>query len=67
VGASRKRFLGDILGAEPGRRLAGSLAVAAWCYMGGVEIVRVHDVEETAGLFRSLDAIARPRDYTKAG
>jgi dihydropteroate synthase len=66
VGASRKRFIGELLGAEAGRRIAGSLAVAAHCFAAGVEIVRVHDAEETAGLFRTLDAIDHPCDYFKA-
>jgi dihydropteroate synthase len=63
VGASRKRFLGELLGAEPHDRLGGSLAVAAWCFKNRVDLVRVHDVKETAGLFRVLDAIDHPEDY----
>jgi dihydropteroate synthase len=43
-------------------RLCGSLAVAARCYQQGVEIVRVHDVRETAGLFRVLEAMEHPAD-----
>jgi len=61
VGASRKSFLGTLLGgAAPDARLPGSLAVAALCRERGVEMVRVHDVAETAGLFRVLDAIDNP-------
>jgi dihydropteroate synthase len=63
IGASRKRFLGELLGAEPRGRLSGSLAVAAWCFKSGVDLVRVHDVKETAGLFRVMDAIEHPEDY----
>ncbi len=64
VGASRKSFLGTLLGgAGPDARLAGSLAVAALCFQQGVEMVRVHDVSETAGLFRVLDAIAHPGEH----
>ena len=63
IGASRKRFLGELLGAEPRGRLSGSLAVAAWCFKCGVDLVRVHDVKETAGLFRVMDAIEHPEDY----
>jgi len=63
VGASRKRFLGELLDAEPQDRLSGSLAVAAWCFKNRVDLVRVHDVKETAGLFRVLDAIDHPEDY----
>jgi dihydropteroate synthase len=49
LGASRKRFIGTIAGAaEPKARLPGSLAVALAALHQGVQIVRVHDVEETA-------------------
>lgn len=48
VGASRKSFIGKILGnAEPGERLQGSLACAAIAVWNGAKIVRVHDVRET--------------------
>jgi dihydropteroate synthase len=64
VGASRKSFLGTLLGgAGAESRLAGSLAAAALCYYRGVEMVRVHDVAETAGLFRVLEAIDHPDDH----
>jgi dihydropteroate synthase len=63
IGASRKRFLGELLKTGTENRLPGSLAVAARCYTQGVDIVRVHEVAETAGMFRVLDAMAFPRDY----
>lgn len=63
IGASRKRFLGELLDRESHDRLSGSLAVAASCLKNGLDIVRVHDVKETAGLFRVLDAIDHPEDY----
>lgn len=63
VGASRKRFLGELLRADTDDRLAGSLAVAARCYECNVEIVRVHDVRETFGFFRVIDAMEHPGDY----
>ena len=63
VGASRKRFLGELLDAGPGDRLSGSLAAAAACYVSGVEFVRAHDVLETARLLRVMDAVAHPEDY----
>ncbi|MCV3270360.1 dihydropteroate synthase [Roseobacter sinensis] len=49
LGASRKGFIGT-LGAEPqaDRRLPGSLAVALAALKHGTQIVRVHDVPETA-------------------
>jgi dihydropteroate synthase len=54
VGASRKSFLGKLLGREVDQRLAGSLAAAAWALMQGVNVVRVHDVAETADVVRWL-------------
>lgn len=63
IGASRKRFLGELLDADLERRLPGSLAVAARCMQYGVDVVRVHDVAETAGLFRVLDAMEHPGNY----
>jgi len=48
LGASRKRFIGKLAGAEaPRERMAGSLAVALHALSQGVQILRVHDVAET--------------------
>jgi len=48
VGASRKRFIGEITGVtEPRDRLAGSVAAALAAVEHGAAIVRVHDVAET--------------------
>jgi dihydropteroate synthase len=63
IGASRKRFLGELLAAGAGDRLPGDLAVAARCYRHNVEIIRAHDVRETVGMLRVLDAMAHPGDY----
>lgn len=58
VGASRKRFIGEITGeVRPDRRLAGSVAVAVWAAMHGASIVRVHDVVETVQALRTITAI----------
>ena len=49
LGASRKRFIGTIGGeADAARRTPGSLAVALAALKHGTQIVRVHDVPETA-------------------
>jgi dihydropteroate synthase len=62
VGASRKRFVGELSGVEdPSDRLEGSLAAAVWCATQGVEIVRVHDVGATVRALGVADAIARGR------
>ena len=48
VGASRKRFIGEVTGvARPGARLGGSLGAAAAAVVGGASVIRVHDVAET--------------------
>jgi dihydropteroate synthase len=48
LGASRKRFIGEIGGAShPLDRLGGSLAVALHGAAQGVQILRVHDTNET--------------------
>jgi len=60
IGASRKNFLGLSLGREPDQRLAGSLAVAAHCWLEGVDLIRVHDVTETADLFKTLALVRDP-------
>ncbi len=53
VGASRKSFLGQILGvAEPKQRLAGSLSCAAMAALSGAAVLRVHDVAETVQMVR---------------
>ena len=57
VGASRKAFIGKILGSEPDERLEGSLAAAIAAVFGGAHIIRVHDVNETRKAIRVADAI----------
>jgi dihydropteroate synthase len=59
LGVSRKGFLGKRLGRAVERRLAGSLA--AVCHALGrraVQIVRVHDVEETRDAVTVYEAIS---------
>ena len=59
LGASRKRFIGDLLGVPLEERLEGSLAAVAQGVQQGVDVVRVHDVQATVRLVRVLDAIVR--------
>jgi dihydropteroate synthase len=62
VGVSRKRFVGELSGADdPAQRLEGSLAAGVWCASQGVEMLRVHDVGSTVRALRVVDAIARER------
>ncbi|NLI97067.1 dihydropteroate synthase [bacterium] len=53
VGASRKSFIGKLLGLEVGERLEASIAASVISYLNGASILRVHDVAEHR---RALDA-----------
>ena len=48
VGASRKRWIGELCG-EPRAeaRAGGSVGAAVWCALNGAAVVRVHDVAAT--------------------
>jgi dihydropteroate synthase len=60
VGASRKRFVGKILGTEdPGDRKEGTAATVALSIAAGAAVVRVHDVREMARVAKVSDAIVR--------
>ncbi len=60
VGASRKRFLGKILGTDdPDDRKEGTAATVALSIAGGADVVRVHDVREMARVAKVSDAIVR--------
>jgi len=61
VGASRKRFIG-VLGRNepPGERVPGSLAAALAALDRGVQILRVHDVPETAQAVAVWQALTCP-------
>ncbi len=63
LGVSRKGFIGRALGGRPvDRRLAGSLAAAAYVLArGSAQVLRVHDVEATRDvvtLFEAIDGAA---------
>lgn len=57
VGASRKSFIGAVLGLPVTDRLEGSLAVAAVAAWQGAQMIRVHDVRATRRVVRMVDAI----------
>jgi dihydropteroate synthase len=60
IGASRKRFIGEVLAeAEPCARDWGTAAVTAHLHRHGVELVRVHNVRASVDTIRVLDAIAQ--------
>jgi dihydropteroate synthase len=59
IGASRKRFIGQLLGREPQERLAGSLAVAVFAVLRGAHLLRVHDVKESCDALKLVDTLRR--------
>ncbi len=60
VGASRKSFLGAILGGLPAEdREEATLATTAWAFENGAAAVRVHDVESSVRVARMLDVMRR--------
>jgi len=62
VGASRKRFIGDICQTpNAADRVGGSLGVAVWSALHGASVIRVHDVKE------SRQALSVLREIRKAG
>ena len=59
LGASRKRFIGELTGAELTEdRLPGSLASVLWAASQGVRLFRVHDVKETVQALQVYEAIS---------
>ena len=63
LGASRKSFLGQLLGADVGSRLPAALACACLAAEAGVAMIRAHDVAETVQALRMAEAIlARRKD-----
>lgn len=60
VGASRKRFLGEITGvSEAAERDDATLATTVWCFELGARIVRVHDVASSVRAGRLLSVLSR--------
>jgi dihydropteroate synthase len=57
LGASRKSFIGKVIGSEPYERLEGTAATVAAGIMNGCNIVRVHDVAAMKKVASVADAI----------
>ena len=57
LGASRKSFIGMMTGNEEGDRLTGSLSAAIMGVTGGVDILRVHDVNETLNAVNAVNSL----------
>ncbi len=63
LGASRKRFIGEILGlADAPDRVYGTIATSVVATLDEVEMVRVHDVRQNAEAVRLARAIAPTGD-----
>lgn len=68
VGVSRKSMIGTLLGGAPvDQRLWGTVALSAWLCAAGVELVRVHDVRESADAVRMMEAILHRPAATGVG
>jgi len=62
IGASRKAFIGKILGDKsPGERFEGTAAAVAISILNGANIIRVHDLKEMVKVAKVADAIKREK------
>lgn len=59
LGTSRKSTLGRVIDGAPADRLAATVATSALAALAGVDIVRVHDVQENRDAVRVIDAALR--------
>jgi len=57
VGTSRKSFLGKIDGSDVGDRIGGTIASSVLAAAEGADVLRVHDVAETAQAMKMAGAI----------
>ncbi len=57
LGTSRKGFIGAVLDRPVGERLLGTAATVAFAISRGVDVVRVHDVEEMSEVVKMADAL----------
>ena len=57
VGTSRKSFIGKIDGSAVGERLGGTIASSVLAAAEGADVLRVHDVAETAQAMKMTSAI----------
>jgi dihydropteroate synthase len=60
IGTSRKSFLGKLTGREAQDRIGGSIASNVLALKAGAEMLRVHDVLETAQAVKVAEAILAP-------
>jgi len=57
LGVSRKSFIGKLLDVEVPARLPAALACACLAVAAGVQMIRAHDVAETAQAVRMVEAV----------
>jgi dihydropteroate synthase len=57
IGTSRKSFIGKIDGSEVGERIGGTIASSILAAAEGADVLRVHDVAETAQAMRVATAV----------
>jgi len=57
VGLSRKRFTGELTGADTEGRLAGTIAANTAALLNGADIIRVHDTAAAADTVRIIGAL----------
>jgi dihydropteroate synthase len=62
IGVSRKSFIGKLLGAGLSERLPASLACTCLAIESGAQIIRAHDVAETAQAVRMAEALLARRE-----
>ena len=63
IGASRKRFIGEILDEEnPKERDIGTLAISCLCSQLNIHMVRVHNVKINSQVLKVADKIFRKKD-----
>ena len=61
VGIDRNSMIGQLLNVGPSQRLTGSLSCAVIAAMQGAQIIRAHDVKETAEAMRVVEATRRAK------
>jgi len=58
IGPSRKRFIGKVINEpDPNKRIFGTAAVASRCVIAGVDILRVHDIQQIYQVIKMTKSI----------
>jgi dihydropteroate synthase len=66
VGTSRKTFIGTVTGREVDERVGGTLATNVLAMAAGADMLRVHDVAETAQALGVAETILGDRGWRRA-